>query len=346
MKYPSLSRLRSLGVVGGNTLVGSEFVDLLTESVKDTLQIRRFAATDSWEDVMNDEEEANQLQPLGENSFDGLDAVFFACPPLVARKHAQRAVDAGCVVVDASGAFLGESSVPCLIPEINGAELREYDGDLVALPSCGATALALVLKPLHDAFGLKRVVVSTYQSASEAGKAGYEELSRQTAELLNGSEISVTVFAHPVAFNCVPAVGGMLENGSTDEEIRTMRELRQVLGLGDLGIAVSSVRVPTFSGYGATVNVELYRQPEPVEALRERLDGAPGVKVLDAPASHIYPTNRECTGGDFSFVGRLRHDESVTAGLSFWVMTDNLRKGTALNAIECFETIFRYRHLV
>lgn len=345
MKYPSLSSLRSIGVVGGNTLIGTEFIDLLTESLKDTIQIQRFASTDSWEEILSDDEAA-QLQPLMESSFDGLDAVFFAGPPLLSRKYVQRALDAGCVVVDASGAYLTDPDVPCLLPEVNGSLLREEPAELVALPSCGTTALALVLKPLHDAYGLKRVVVSTYQSASEAGKAGYEELSRQTAELLNGSEITVQVFPHPAAFNCLPAVGIPLEGGHTDEEVRLMRELRQVLGLADLGVAVTSVRVPTFSGYGASVSVEFYRSPEPVESLREKLDAAPGVKVLDAPASHIYPTNRECTGADFAFVGRLRHDESVSAGLCFWVMTDNLRKGTALNALDSFETIFRYRHLV
>ena len=179
-----------------------------------------------------------------------------------------------------------ESEVPLVIPEINGSLLRDFQGRIIATPSCSTTPIALCLKPLDDKFGIKRVVVSTYQSVSGEGSAAYEELSSQTVSLLNGQSVEPSAFSHQIAFNCLPKIGGISGNGSTEEEERIERELRKILDLPELKVCVTAVRVPTFCGHGASVNVEFQGQMESVEEVRELLD------VFPASRSWINPRQR------------------------------------------------------
>ncbi|MFM8313994.1 MAG: aspartate-semialdehyde dehydrogenase, partial [Deltaproteobacteria bacterium] len=218
-------------------------------------------------------------------------------------------------------------------------------GKIISVPNCTTTPLVLALKCLEDRFGVERVVVSSYQSVSGAGRKAFEELSFQTAALLNGKEAEISAFHHRIAFNCIPEIGEVTENGNTSEEEKVIKETRKILDLPDLNISSTAVRVPTFSGHGLSVNVELNNDFESIEEIRELWDSFPGLKVIDNPSHHIYPTNVECSGSDYTFIGRVRRDSSVKSGLNFWVITDNLRKGAALNALQSLETLYKYRRM-
>jgi len=345
MKWDGLGRASGLTIVGADCLSGQEILSTLETSKTSIRRIRRFASTDSWEELTAGDGELAGFEPLRNGVFEAEDAVIFAGPPALARKYVPLALAAGSVVVDVTGAFASDAAIPLVVPQVNADEIRQMKASLVASPGVGAIALALALKPIQDAFGLERVVVTTLHSVSEAGRAGFDELSRQTTGLLNAEEIEAEVFPHPVAFNCVPVVGPAETGKSCGAEERISRELQRLLELSGPRVVVSAVQVPTFAGFGATVAVQTTRPFGALEVVREKLDDAPGVHVLDRPESNIYPTSREAAGGDSVFVGRLRRDETVPTGLVFWLSTDDLRRGAALNALDCLEAIFRFRSL-
>jgi aspartate-semialdehyde dehydrogenase len=236
--------------------------------------------------------------------------------------------------------------VPLVVPEVNGHVLKNFQGKVIAIPNCSTTPLALCLKPLHEKYGLHRVIVSTYQSVSGAGRQATEELSEQAAALLNGRSTEPQVFPHRIAFNCIPEIGETTESGYTEEEEKVSRELRKILDIPNLPVSATAVRVPTFCGHGLSVNVELCKGYDSLEEVRQLLDSMPGLKVKDKVEHHIYPTNVEATGTDQVLVGRIRRDRSVTYGLNLWIVVDNLRKGAALNALQCLETLYRYRRMI
>ena len=346
MKFEHLESIRSLALVGATGLVGREFLSILAEHRIRIPNIKLLASERSAGESLNVQgDESLGVEILSERSFDGVEVAFFSTPEDITRKYVPIALAAGCVVVDDSSVFRMDPQVPLVVPQINGAELRDFQGQIIATPNCSTTPLALVLKPLHDRFGLKRVVASTYQSVSGAGRSAYEELSRQVGSLLNGVAVEPAVFAHQIAFNCLPLIGSVQENGNSSEEEKIVRELRKILSLPQLKVSATAVRVPTFCGHGITANVELEKDFGSVEEVKEFLDEYPGLKVLDKPDAHIYPTNVECIGSDLTMVGRIRRDHSLASGINFWVIADNLRKGAALNALEIMETLFNYRRM-
>jgi aspartate-semialdehyde dehydrogenase len=345
VKFEHLESIRSLALVGATGLVGQEFLSLLTEHHIAIPQLKLLASKNSEGATVEYGEGEAQVEVLNENSFDGVDAAFFTVPSDITAKYTPIAMKANCLVVDDSSVFRMQPEVPLIVPEVNGASLRAFEGLLVATPNCSTTPLVLALKPLADTYGIKRVVVSTYQSVSGAGRKAYEELSEQTASLLNGASFEPAVFPHQIAFNLLPQIGKVTENGDCDEESKVVAETRKILGLPDLKITATTVRVPTFCGHGLSVNVELEKDFTDEKEIREIFDKTAGLKVLDQPSMHIYPTNIECIGSDPAFVGRVRRDRSVRSGLNLWVIADNLRKGAALNALQIFDTIFNYRRM-
>jgi aspartate-semialdehyde dehydrogenase len=238
-------------------------------------------------------------------------------------------------VVDDSPAFRGEPDVPLVVPEVNGGAAAGYRArGIVASPSSLATALSLVLAPLRDAAGLKRVVVSTYHSASGLGQGGVEELEKQARDLLNLREPDPPVrFPHRLAFNLIPQVGAFGDGGATEEEAKLVRETRKVLGEETLGVSVTAVRVPVFFGHSATVNVAT-RRPLGAAGARAALAKAAGVKVVDDPAQRVYPMPMLVGSEDVALVGRLRDDPSQENGLDLFVSIENTRKGAATNAVQ------------
>lgn len=346
MKWENLERLRSFAVVGATGAAGSECLSLLAENRIRIPHLKLLASENSVGQEVAFGEDTLRVDALGPESFKDVEAAFFSVPTDVALKYIPIAVEAGCLVVDDSSAVRMRTDVPLVVPEVNGEELRGHEGLLLATPNCSTTPLALVLKPLGDRYGIRRVVVSTYQSVSGAGRRACDELTDQTASLLNGQgPREPEVFPRPIGFNCLPLIGRVVENGYSEEELKIEREIRKILDLPDLKVTATAVRVPTLVSHALSINVELENDFGNVTAVRELLDGFPGLKVLDRPEDNIYPTAHDSTGSDSTFVGRIRRDATVDSGLNLWVISDNLRKGAALNALQTLDLCLRYRRM-
>jgi len=346
VKFNQLESIRSLAVVGATGMVGREFLSILSDSKIAIPEIKLLASEGSAGESIEAMDREWTVEALTERSFKGVEVAFFCVPNDITEKYTPKANADGCLVIDDSSVFRLNAEVPLVVPEVNGAVLRNFEGLIVATPNCSTTPLVLALKPLLDNFGLKRVVVSTYQSVSGAGRRAYDELSEQAGGLLNGVSAEPEAFPHQIAFNLIPMIGSVTENGNSSEEEKVVKETRKILGVPDLKVSSTAIRVPTFCGHGLSVNVELEKEFESTDQIRELFDGFPGLKVLDKPDSHIYPTNVECIGSDPAFVGRIRRDFSVKSGLNFWVIADNLRKGAALNSLQILETLYNYRRMV
>jgi aspartate-semialdehyde dehydrogenase len=275
------------------------------------------------------------VEALGERSFAGVDLVLIAAGAAVSRTYAPMAVEAGAMVVDNSAAWRMAENVPLVVPEVNPEDIRQGEG-IIANPNCCAIPLTVVLEPLRRAAGLARVVVATYQSASGAGKPLVDELEEQGRAIASGRAPQAFVYPHPLAHNVVP--GGWLaaEDGYNEEELKIVDEVRKILHQPALPAVATCVRVPVPVGHAEAVFVDTVRplgQAEATEALRS----APGVIVLDGPGPDDYPTPAAVAGSDAVYVGRIRRDRSSERGLAMWVVSDNLRKGAALNAVQIAE---------
>jgi aspartate-semialdehyde dehydrogenase len=326
----------TLALVGATGLVGRAALDVLDDLDVPVRSLRAVASARSAGTTVAFRGDDVRVEALREGVFEGCDVAIFCAGPDVARAWAPRAVAEGCLVVDDSPAFRMEPDVPLVVPEVNGGELaaaRPPRG-IVANPSSNVTALAIALAPLRAAAGLRRVVVSTYQSVSGVGQSGVEELEREARDLLNLREPDPAArFPHRIAFNVIPQVGAFLEDGSTEEEAKLVRETRKVLGEPALALAATAVRVPVFFGHSAAVNVQTMRPLSAADA-RELLRKAPGVKVVDDPASRIYPMPLLVAHEDAVLVGRIREDRSQENGLDLFLSVENTRKGAATNAIQ------------
>lgn len=344
MNFQYLEGVKSLAVVGATGLVGQEFLQLLSEHKIKIPELKLLASAESAGTTVEADGMDIEILELTRESFKGVEVAFTSVPQEITRLAAAWAIESGTLVIDDSSEFRMKKEVPLIVPEVNGGLLREFSGPVISTPNCVVTPLVMCLKAL-ETYGLKRVVVSTYQSVSGAGKKAYEELSVQTAALLNGGVHEGKVFPHRIAFNCLPQIGSYMENGYSSEEDKVIKETRKILNMSELAISATCVRVPTFFGHGLSVNVEFKEDFGSIECVKELLDGFSGLRVLDNPEHQIYPTNIEGSGSDPVFVGRIRRDHSVKAGVSMWVMGDNIRKGAALNSLQIIDTLYRYRQM-
>jgi aspartate-semialdehyde dehydrogenase len=279
------------------------------------------------------------VEALESADFAGVDVALFSIGAELARAHGPRAAASGALVVDNSTAFRMEPDVPLVVPEVNG-ELLAAGPRIVANPNCCAVPLVQVLHVLRSLAKLERVVVTTFQSVSGTGKEAMDELREQAGTYLAGRETAPRVYPRPIAFNCFPHVDRFLPNGYTAEEWKVTEESRKMLGLPDLRLTTTCVRIPVFRAHSESVTVEFDRPVAP-ERAREALRAAPGIEVWDDPARGLYPTPRDAEGGDLTLVGRIREDISNPGGLSLWLVSDNLRKGAALNAVQIAEKALR-----
>ncbi|MDR3606166.1 MAG: aspartate-semialdehyde dehydrogenase [Oligoflexia bacterium] len=347
-------------VVGATGAVGRELLGILEDRQFPVSELIPFASPRSAGKGIQFGGKTYLCQALKKGCFAGVDIAFFDASDAISKEWVMEAASAGAWVIDNSAVYRMEMDIPLLVPEINGALLeKRLSGDLSKLsprerifsgPNCSTVQLVMALKPLRDRWGLKRVVVSTYQSASGAGSAAMEELSAQAIGLFNQKHVAPKAFKHQLAFNCIPQIGGFVSGGTydayTSEEHKIIEESRKILDEPDLRISATAVRVPTFSCHGESVNVELDR-PLTVEDAREALRRQPGVIVQDNPAEFIYPMGmagtdskvESGTGLDAVYVGRIRRDFSVENGINFWIVSDNLRKGAALNAVQAGEAL-------
>ena len=278
------------------------------------------------------------VRPADAQAFAGVDVALFAVGDGVSKALAPAAAAAGCVVIDNSAAWRMEEGVPLVVPEVNPEALRGHKG-IIANPNCSTIIAMLPLKPLHDAAGLKRVIASTYQAVSGAGVAGIAELRDQSRQVLDGRAIEPKAFAHQIAFNLIPHIDYFEDNAYSHEEMKMLREGRKILGLPELRVNCTCVRVPVFRSHSESITIETQRPITPDEA-RAVLAKAPGVRVVDDPENKEYPMPVDTSDGDLIFVGRVREDLSGDGcGLTFWCCGDQIRKGAALNAVQIAEKL-------
>ncbi len=335
----------NVAIVGATGVVGREMLEILEERNFPYSNLRLLASSRSAGQVVETQNGEYVIEELNEDSFKEVDIALFSAGGSVSEKFAPIARDAGCIVIDNSSFFRMHEEIPLIVPEVNSRVLREYiqnlsegQGAIIANPNCSTVQLAVVLNPLQKKVGLKRVVVSTYQSVSGAGKEGLDELWDQTLAIFNQSDIKVNKFSKQIAFNVIPHCDVFLDNGYTKEEIKVILETRKILEVPDLKITATAVRVPVFSCHSEAVNIE-FNSPLNADDCRTLLQSSPGIIVLDNPSQGEYPHALDLSGTDATYVGRIREDESVENGLNLWIVADNLRKGAALNAVQIAEIV-------
>ena len=334
-----------VAVVGATGNVGRELLNILAERQFPLDEIAAVASSRSTGDVIDFGETGKKLTVNNLDHFDfaGWDIALFSAGGEVSKLHAPRAAAAGCTVIDNSSHFRMDPDVPLIVPEVNAHAIAGYvKKNIIANPNCSTAQLVVALKPLHDAAKIKRVVVSTYQSVSGTGKAGMDELFEQSRNIFVGDSNEPRVYPKQIAFNVIPQAGDFLEDGTTTEEWKLVVETKKILD-SKIKLTATCVRVPVFVGHSEAVNIEFENEISAAEA-RSILREAPGVMVVDKRESGGYVTPVECVGEYATYVSRIREDSTVDNGLSLWVVSDNLRKGAALNAVQIAELLGR-KHL-
>ena len=327
----------NVAVVGATGAVGSTMLRVLEERGFPVTELRPLASERSEGRQLDYLGQERTVRRLSADSFEGIHIALFSAGSTRALEFAPAAVEAGAVVIDNSSAYRMDDAVPLVVPEVNEADLEGHAG-IVANPNCVAAPLVVALKPLADAVGLERVIISSYQSVSGTGQAAVRELREQTAGLLAGAEPEPEVYPHPIAFNVLPHIDTFDESGYTGEERKVAAETRKMLGMPDLRVSATCVRVPVIQSHSQAVHIET-TDPISADAARNLLMAAPGVILVDEPGLNLYPLPREATGRDDVFVGRIREDSSYSRGLALWVVSDNLRKGAATNAVQIAESL-------
>ncbi len=329
----------TVAILGATGAVGRETLEILEERKFPLTSLRLFASKRSAGEVMTCQGKEWTVEELTESlSFEGVDLAFISATDAISKGYGQRLGAAGVAVIDDSAVFRMDDQVPLVVPEVNAAALRAMPRGIVSIPNCTTTPLVMALKPLHDAAGVKRVVVTTFQSVSGTGAAAMDELMDQTKDLLAFRDVTTKVYPYQIAFNLLPHIGSFNEGGDCSEEVKIAKETQKILGAPRLKVTATTVRVPVLRCHSEAINVELERPLKANEA-RAALAAMPGVIVYDDPVKKLYPMPLDATGKDEVYIGRVREDESIANGLNLWVVSDNLRKGAALNAIQIAECL-------
>ena len=334
-----------VAVVGATGNVGRELLNILVERQfpYDEIVAVASARSTGTEIDLGDSGKLLKVKNLDHFDFTGFDIALFSAGGETSRKYAPIAASQGCTVIDNSSAFRMDPDVPLIVPEVNADAIAGYRArNIIANPNCSTAQLVVALKPLHDAATIKRVVAATYQSVSGSGKAGMDELFEQSRNIFVGDSNEPKIYPKQIAFNVIPQAGDFLDDGSTTEEWKLVVETKKILD-PRIKVSATCVRVPVFVGHSEAVNIELERELSADQA-REILREAPGVMLVDKREDGGYVTPVECVGDYATFVSRVREDPTVESGLSLWVVSDNLRKGAALNAVQIAELLGR-RHL-
>lgn len=331
-----MSQAYKVAVVGATGVVGQEIIRILEARQFPVSELIPLASERSVGKRISFNGQEVSVQLLCEEAFDGVDFALFSAGSSISQTFCPIAAKKGVICIDNTSFFRMHDEIPLVVPEVNAAALKTHKG-IIANPNCSTAQLVVVLKPILERYGIKRIVISTYQSVSGAGKAAIDELHEQTGALLAGKTHESKIFPHQIAFNVLPHIDVFLENGYTKEEMKMVNEIQKIMGV-DVPVTATTVRVPVVIGHSESVNVECER-PVDVEECRRILAAAPGVQVLDNPETNGYPTPVQVAGEDDVFVGRIRKDISVENGIAFWCVGDNLRKGAALNAVQIAEAL-------
>ncbi|MCF6155201.1 MAG: aspartate-semialdehyde dehydrogenase [Candidatus Brocadia sp.] len=331
----------NVAVVGATGAVGEEFLRILESRKFPVEELRLLASRRSAGKKMRFCGAEYTVQELTKHSFQGIKIALFSAGASISREYVPYAIESGAVCVDNSSAFRMDDDVPLVVLEVNPQEIARHHG-VIANPNCSTIQMVVALKPIHDVARIKRIVVSTYQAVSGAGLKAVNELLKETASILGGKEdFKRNLFPHQIAFNVLPQIpqsNAFLANGYTSEELKMVDETKKIMGDHSIKVTATTVRVPVIRGHSESVNVETEKKITVAEVKR-LLSSAPGVTLVDDPANQMYPLAIHAVGKDDVFVGRIREDESVANGINLWIVSDNLRKGAALNAIQIAEKL-------
>jgi aspartate-semialdehyde dehydrogenase len=330
-------RTFTVAIAGATGVVGGTVRGILEERGFPVGDLRLLASERSQGTRLAFRGEEVAVQTLTADAFTGVDLAFFAAGGSVSTEFVPKAAAAGAICIDKSSAFRGDPNVPLVVPEVNPQHLDDHKG-IIATPNCSTIQMVVALKPIYDAAGIERVVVSTYQAVSGSGKQGIDDLERQAREWAAGDAPSHGFYPHPIAFNLLPHIDSFLPSGYTKEEQKMVDETVKIFADPDLKVTATCVRVPVFGAHSEAVNVQTRLSLSAAEA-RELLRVAPGVEVVDDPATLSYPMPLDAEGRDAVFVGRLRDDHTASNCIDMWVVSDNLRKGAALNAVQIAEEL-------
>jgi aspartate-semialdehyde dehydrogenase len=325
----------NLAIVGASGMVGRTFLKVLEDRDFPFENLYCFASSRSAGQEVTCKGKTYTIETLTPESFDrDIDIALFSAGGDISKEFAPIAASKGVIVVDNSSAWRMDPTVPLVVPEVN-PEALDHHHNIIANPNCSTIQAVVALKPLYDAYGIKRIVYSTYQAVSGSGVKGYKDLE----EGLKGNDL-MACYPHPIAQNCLPHIDVFLENGYTKEEMKMVNETRKILNNQELKITATAVRVPVYYSHSESINVELEKDFN-IDDVKELLKNADGLILKDDLANNIYPLAKEAAGTDPVYVGRIRRDESVPSGLNLWVVADNIRKGAATNTIQIAETLVK-----
>lgn len=336
-----------VAVVGATGAVGNEMVQLLEKSDIPIKQIKLLSSARSAGKTVSFKGETVTIEEATPESFNGVDIALFSAGGSVSKKLAPEAVKRGAVVVDNTSAFRMQEDVPLVVPEVNEDDLKNHQG-IIANPNCSTIQMVVALEPIRKQFGLKRVIVSTYQAVSGAGNSAVEELYKQTKAILEGKEPEANILPvksdkkhYPIAFNALPQIDLFQENGYTFEEMKMVNETKKIMHLPDLSVAVTCVRLPIERGHSESVYFEVEKDGVTVSDIHGTLRDAPGIVLMDNPEEQVYPTPLIAAGKTDTFVGRVRKDLDDDHGFHMWVVSDNLLKGAAYNSIQIVRSLIK-----
>ena len=329
----------AVAVAGATGAVGLEMIKTLEQRKFPVGSVKLLASERSVGKELKFNGKPVKVEKLTKDSFQGVQVALFSAGASRSLEFAPAAAASGAVVVDNSSAFRMDPEIPLVVPEVNPHAIAQYKKrGIIANPNCSTIQMVVALKPIHDAARIQRIVVSTYQAVSGTGLKAIDELLAQTRALLNSQEIQKKVYPHQIAFNCLPHIDSFLDNGYTKEEMKMVNETRKIMEDPTIRVTATTVRVPVVHSHSESVNIETEKKLTP-QQVRDILSKAPGVKVVDNPALNEYPLAIHAAGRDETFVGRIREDESIPNGINMWVVSDNVRKGAALNAVQIAEIL-------
>lgn len=329
----------NVAIVGATGAVGHELLNILTERNFPINNLKLCATSRSAGSKLMFKGQEYIVEETTPDSFDGIDIALFAGGK-ASIEFGQAAVERGCVVIDNSSNYRMDPEVPLVVPEVNPEDVKWHKG-IIANPNCSTIIMVVALKPIHDAAGIKRVVVSTYQAVSGAGKEGIEELTQQVKASLEGKDYPPNKFAHPIAFNLIPHIDVFQEMDYTKEEWKMVKETQKIMHDDNIKVTATTVRVPIYRSHSESINIETSQKLTSNKA-KELLTNAPGIIVEDDVANKVYPMPLFTSNKDEVFVGRIREDNTIDNGLNLWVVGDQIRKGAATNAVQIAELLLKY----
>jgi len=331
----------NVAVAGATGAVGGAMLDVLARRDFPLDELRLLASERSVGKILTFKGKEIPVQLLSKDAFAGIDIALFSAGATRSFDFAPAAAAAGAVVIDNSSAYRMDPEIPLVVPEVNAHAIAQYKKrGIIANPNCSTIQMLVALKPIHDKVRIKRIVVSTYQAVSGTGAKAIDELRQQILDYAAGKPMAHSVYPHQIAFNCLPQIDSFLDNGYTKEEMKMVNETRKMFEDPTIGVTATTVRVPVFYGHSESVNIETEKKITAAE-VKALLKNAPGVQLVDEPTLGQYPMAIDCAGKFETLVGRIREDESIANGINLWVVSDNILKGAALNAVQIAEELIR-----